>query len=355
MIWFLIGLIGITCLINGLTLRYGFRNLIYDIEIMKKTAEIEEEVEIISTIENRKLLSLSFISIYERYPRGLSIEERIYNVFILPYERIKRTYTIYGKERGIYFIKNLTLSLGDFIGFKMKHKEINLNKSLIILPRKLELKDSIIPLGSLNGDISVRRWIVDDPLMTNGIREYTGNEPERHIHWPSSLKYGNLMVKNFDFTTDNSVIIILNLESVKPYWDGVKKNEVEKAISLTRSVMEELEDSKIPYGFATNSYSIKEKGSQFYHPGRCNQLKYFLEILGSINYGIATSFEEHLEKILRQRVSSSTFIVITPKIFDAYIEPLNNLSRTATRTIIISVEKENLDKLNKNIIKYRGA
>ena len=355
MIWFLIGLIGITYLINQLTLHYGFRNLIYNMEIDKRTAEIGEEVEIQSIIENRKILSISFIRIYERFPKGLSREKNIYNLFILPYERIKRKYKIYGEERGSYHIKNPTLSLGDFIGFKMEHKEIDLNRNLIILPRKIELKDSIVPLGSLNGDTSVRRWIVDDPLMTIGIREYTGNEPERHIHWPSSLRYGELMVRNFDFTTDNSVIIILNLESVKPFWSGIEKDAIEQSICLTRAVMEELQDAKIPYGFATNSYSTKDKGSQFYRPGLgSGQLEYFLEILGSINYGIATSFEDHLEEISRQRANYTTFVVITPKIFESYIEPLDDLSVTATRTIVISVDQENLGKLNKNIIKYRG-
>ena len=356
MIWFLIGLIGFTYLINQLTLNYGFRDLVYEMEIKKRVAEIGEEVEIESTIENRKILSISFIRISERFPQGLSKGKNVYNLFILPYERIKRKYKIYGEERGLYYIKDSTLSLGDFIGFKLEHKEVDVNKNIIILPRKIELKDSITPLGSLNGDTSVRRWIVDDPLMTIGIREYTGNEPERHIHWPSSLRYGELMVRNFDFTTDNRVIIILNLESVKPFWSGIKKEPIERAICLTRAVMEELQKAKIPYGFATNSYSTKEKGSQFYHPGLGeNQLDYFLEILGSINYGIATSFEDHLNEISRQRVNYTTFVVITPKIFESYIEPLDNLNVTATKTIVISVEKENLDKLNKNIIKYRGA
>ncbi len=75
------------------------------------------------------------------------------------------------------------------------------------------MQEELAPAGALLGDISVRRWIVDDPpLMTIGIREYTGNEPERYIHWPSSMKHNKLMVKNFDFTTDNSVLIALNMK-----------------------------------------------------------------------------------------------------------------------------------------------
>ena len=100
---------------------------------------------------------------------------------------------------------------------------------IIIFPQKLDIEKSITPLGSFNGDISVKRWIIDDPLMTIGIREYTGNESERFIHWPSSLKYNSLMVKNFDFTTDNNVLIALNIESMKPYWQCIDEEAIEKA------------------------------------------------------------------------------------------------------------------------------
>ena len=46
MIWFLIGLISFTFILNTLTLRYGFSKLKYNMEINKRTAEIGEEIEI---------------------------------------------------------------------------------------------------------------------------------------------------------------------------------------------------------------------------------------------------------------------------------------------------------------------
>ncbi len=80
--------------------------------------------------------------------------------------------------------------------------------------------------------------------MTIGIREYTGNEPERYIHWPSSMKYNELMVRNFDFTTDNSVLIALNIETMKPSWEPIEEDLIENCISIARGVMEELEEEK---------------------------------------------------------------------------------------------------------------
>lgn len=358
MIWFLIGLIGFTFLFNILTLRYGFRKLKYNMEITKKVAEIGEEIEVHSTIENMKPLSISFLKILENFPNGFNVEENIYTLFIMPFQRVKRRYKVTGVKRGLHTIKDVVLELGDFIGFKMKHEIIEIYKQIVILPEKLELNESIVPIGSLNGDTSVKRWIIDDPLMTIGIREYTGNEPERFIHWPSSLKYGNLMVKNFDFTTDNSVIILLNIESTKPYWKEIKDDAIEKSISLTRTIMEELEELKIPYGFVSNAYNTSSnlvKG-HFYHPGLgANHLNHFLEILGSMDYIISSTLEETLNNITRKQGNYTTIVIITPDILGSYIGPINRLAKVVTRSIVISVEEGHLTRLDKNIIKYRGV
>lgn len=357
MIWFLIGLIGFTYSINKATLHYGFRNLLYRMEIEKEVFEIGEDIEIVSIIENKKPLTVSFLKVEEKFPKGFNVGGNIYTLFIMPYQRVKRTYKIFGEKRGLHRIKDVDLELGDFIGFNKSDQNIGIGKSLIILPKKIDLEKSITPIGSLSGDISVKRWIIDDPLMTIGIREYTGNEPQKLIHWPSTVKYNNLMVKNFDFTTDNSVLIVLNIESSKPYWKSIDSERIERAISITRAVMEEFEDSKTHYGFASNAYNLKPnkyiKG-YFYHPGLGNNhLYHLLEILGSIGY-MASTFEETLKDIRRKQGNYSTVIVITPKILEEYIEPINFLGKVANKTIVISVDGKHLEDLDKNIIKFRG-
>lgn len=353
MIWFLIGIIIFTFSLNKITLKYGFSNLFYSMEIPKKVVEIGEDINIISIFENKKPLSISFLQVEENFPKGFNVEEYRYTSFILPYQRVKRTYSIKGEDRGVYHIRDISLGLGDFVGFKTIYKNLSIDKEIVVLPKRLDLNENIIPFGSLNGNISVRRWIMDDPLMTIEVKEYTGREPEKHIHWPSSLRYGDLMVKNFDFTTDNSIIIVLNIESSKPHWLNINREAIEESISLVRGIMEELEEKKIPYGFTTNAYEASSLKDQFYYPGiGKNQLNYFLEVLGRMNYAISSPFEKFLEKIIKKRGNYSTYIVVTPKIFNDYISPLNIMSKSVEKLVLISLETENLGELNKNIVKH---
>lgn len=357
MIWYLFGLVVFIFLINRLTLSYGFNNLTYRMEIKKETAEIGEEIEITSIIENKKPLTVSFLKVIEKFPLGFSKINNIYTIFVMPYQRVKRTYKMHIKKRGRYFITEAELEVGDFIGLKTEKQKIPMQKEIIVFPMQINLENSLVPLGSLNGDVSVKRWIIDDPLMTIGIREYTGNEPERFIHWPSSVRYGNLMVKNFDFTTDNSVLVVLNVETMKPCWKPPEEELIEKVISLARGVMEEFEALRIPYGLATNAYNVdssNEKG-YFFHPGLGHShLDNLLRVLGRIDYRLPSFFETTIKDISKRQGNYTTAVIITPRILDTYIEPINFLSRSVNRTVVISLEEEHLEKLNNNIIKYRG-
>lgn len=357
MIWLLLGIILVTIVLNRLSLKYGFLKLDYNMEVEKTVVEIGEDLTIITLIENPKLLSVPFLMVNEKFPLGFSEEDNSYSVFLMPYQRIIRRYSIKALKRGLHRFADINLDIGDFIGFDSDKKTIKTNKKVTVLPEKIDLKNSIVPVGDLYGDISVKRWIVDDPLMTVGLREYTSNDPQKYIHWPSSMRYGELMVKKFDFTTDRSAIVLLNVESSKPYWKNIEGDLIEEAIKICRATIEELENLKIPYGFATNAYNVNSDYNMehYYHPGLGKaQCQRFIEILGNINYAVSSTLEDTLGNISRRKGSYSTVIVITPTILDSYVEPLNNLSKVISKTVAISIEDKNLNKLNSNIYKYRG-
>lgn len=357
MIWFLFGIIVFTLLLNRISLKYGFEKLHYTMEVGKQVVEIGEDIPFKSVIDNPKPLTVSFLKVNEKFPSGLAEEENIYSIFMMPYQRIKRSYNIKAVERGLHRITEVELILGDFIGFENEIKHLKINSKVTILPERIELGKSISPVGDLYGDISVKRWIIDDPLMTVGIREYTEGDPQKYIHWASSMRYGELMVKQFDFTTDNSVMVLLNIETSKPYWSDINAELIEETIKVCRAVIEEMEELKIPYGFASNAFNIDSEHSKeyYYYPGTGKAHRdRFLEILGNINYAVSSSFEDTVGNISRRKGSYSTVVVITPKILESYINPMNKLSKVITKMVVISMDDENLNSLNYDILKYRG-
>ncbi|HBI55789.1 MAG TPA: hypothetical protein DDY38_03050 [Firmicutes bacterium] len=356
MIWYVLGLLALTLIINYLVLLFGFTELTYQLALENKDYEIGEEIPVSSLVENNKPLTVSYLKVDEFFPPHFNVAKNTYSLFIMPFQRVRRKYKIFANKRGLFRINEAVLELGDFVGFKSEQKRMALDQEIVVLPKKVELAESIVPLGALGGDVSVRRWIIDDPLMTIGIREYTGNEPQRFIHWPSSAKYGRLMVKKFDFTTDNSVLVILNVETMKPSWKPIEEELIDEAVSLARGVLEEFEELNIPYGLATNAYNEQSGGrGYYYHTGLgAGHLGALLHTLGSIHFRIPGFFENTLREIRRNRGNYSTAVIITPRILETYLEPIDLLARAVPRTVVIAIEDEHLADLSSNIIKYRS-
>ncbi|HSL87264.1 MAG TPA: hypothetical protein VK861_10055, partial [Bacteroidales bacterium] len=180
MLWVFLGILLATLVVNELFYHYSMKNLHYRTRTDKKVYEIGEEIALMPTIDNRKFLSVPFLRIDEYYDKALSIEVNSYSLFLLPFQRVKRTYHIHGNRRGLWHIEEASLKFGDLLGFHQGYKEVALKVPIVILPEKRPLKEVILPYAGLYGPFSVQRWIIDDPLMIRGIREYTGSESQRH-------------------------------------------------------------------------------------------------------------------------------------------------------------------------------
>lgn len=368
MIYVLIFLISIGLVLNILSKKYVLHNLYYSREIDKKIVEIDEEFEIVTVVENKKLLPVTFLQVIEKFPSALkykfkaSTEESAEYMFhktamlMFPYQRVKRSYKVFCNQRGRLVFRDVSLIGGDLLGLNTSILELERLQEVVVLPQKTDLENEIIPYGSYYGDISVKRWIIDDPILSVGIREYTGTEPIKTIHWPSSLRAGTLMVKEFDYTSDNTVMIALNIECAKPFWSGMNIEKMEKCISIAREVIEKFEEAGIPYGLASNAHYNGAKNSGSIEAAGFGRAHYnnTVESLGRIECGISMSFEELLGSIAKGAGSYTTFVIITPVVLEDYLDSINSLSEKAMRTVLISLDKSNLEYLRDGILTYVG-
>lgn len=371
MAYLLLFLVVLGIVLNKLSKKYTLFGVTYSREISKKLLEIGEDFHITTVIENRKFLPVTFLQIIERFPAGIEYRFRadqfktvefLYHtitMFLLPFQRIKRIYTATSYKRGRYIFEDVSIIGGDLLGLNTFVKSIRYNQEIVVLPKTVDLESELIPYGNYNGNLSVQRWIIDDPTMIIGIKEYTGLEPAKTIHWPSSLRMGNLMVKKFDFTLENTAMIILNVECDKPFWVDIKPNDIERCISITRGVMERFEALGMPYGFATNSimHGLPASRNVVYPSAGPSHLEVLLECLGRVSYSISLTFEELLLRLNRKDLHCSTYVIITPKVLESYVEPINNLTSELEEVILISLKDENMEFISQDVLKYldRGA
>ncbi len=239
--------------------------------------------------------SLSFLAWYAEY--RMTVRGR---------RGITRSVKLAFRRRGVYRIGAWQLSAGDLMGFRenIRHGE---GKKVVVMPERSKQRTSLDALGGFLGDVSVRRFILEDPVLTVGFRDYTGREPLRAISWTRTAQSGSLQVKQYDYTAERHVVVLLNTE-------GADAAQLEECLRLTRSVCERLEQQKIPYAFRTNANL----------PGPVGKVHAMVEGLGqrhlnTILYGLGGadgtcfhSFRYMARQTLKKRKSSESYIVITP-------------------------------------------
>lgn len=166
-------------------------------------------------------------------------------LYLMPHSRFTTEFRFSLPERGVYCAESYCMEAGDLLGITSKVVSGSIPDKITVMPRRCANVELNEVLGGWLGDISVRRFILEDPVLTTGYREYTGVEPMRSISWKQSARTGSLQVKKFDHTADAVVTVLLNLQNGR-------RMENEACLEICRTVCETLEQKHIPYSFATN-------------------------------------------------------------------------------------------------------
>ena len=201
--------------------------------------------------------------------------------------------------RGMHDLGQYFLETGDFLGLFPIMGNGRIYKRIVCTSQKYGAGELAISGGEM-GEVSVRRFIMDDPTMFLGYREYTGREPMKQISWKQTAKAGRLMVRVNDYTSDRVVTILVNMySSLRP--------QLENCLKLVRTVCEQLEEAKIPYELMTNGDLLSV------HEGMGREhLFYILRRIGISRLAGFTSFGSLIDRCVRRKRSNSRYIVITP-------------------------------------------
>ena len=302
---------------------YALKSLVPHTSWDRTLAEPDQPITQSITVENHSRLAIPFVRVVLGYPDDAkpasdkNFQKRHYRNNILSWNAeyrltlrgrrsVTKQVTMTFGQRGVYQAGNYHLSAGDLLGFR-EAKCHGDGKSIVVMPHLSQQRTSLDAVGGFIGDISVKRFILEDPILTTGFRDYTGREPMRTISWTRTAQAGALQVKQYDYTAERHIVVLLNVE-------GADEEEFEECLRLTRSVCERLEQQKIPYGFRTNGNlpgPVGKIASMVEGLGE-QHLKTILYGLGSADNTCFHSFAYMTRQTLRTRKSSEAYIVITP-------------------------------------------
>lgn len=261
-----------------------------------------------------------------------------YTTWLRPHQEVQFRVPVSISRRGQYMLGTLRVFGGDFLGLKQEVRRLKQFRAVIAAPREAPESQITDVLGGFLGDISVRRFIYEDPVLTSGFREYTGREPMRSISWTQSARGQGLMVKKYDYTAEPAVSVLLNVDSTAADREAL----LEKCFSITRTVCRMLEEAGISYDFLTNAdimgtSELLGEGEEWSELGDGfgeNHFRAVLERLGLATYYTPFSGERLLERSLEAGTSRGR-ILITPGDDFTSSQTLVRLSEAANGNLLI--------------------
>lgn len=115
--------------------------------------------------------------------------------------------------RGVYTFSETKVVLGDLLGLVTVTPTLVCEPATVVVrPRLTELDGLFSDAGRAAGDgrrILLRRQAGFD---FHSVRQYEQGESLRRVHWPSSARRGQLMVKELEDTAHDGVVVILDCD-----------------------------------------------------------------------------------------------------------------------------------------------
>jgi uncharacterized protein (DUF58 family) len=126
--------------------------------------------------------------------------------------RQKRIYTArtWLTNRGGFPLGPTTITSGDPFGMFRVFKKYPAAASLVVLPMIFPVAQFVSPPGLLPGGKAIRRKSLDITPHASGVREYVPGDPMKRIHWPTSIRRGQIMVKEFEQDPQAEVWLFLD-------------------------------------------------------------------------------------------------------------------------------------------------
>lgn len=336
---------------------FGLRRISYSRHFSERACYEGDTVLLVERIANAKVLPVPWLRLESlmdaslQFPRqenfdvhsGTLMQNQKSFFSLMPFTSVIRRHRIVCAKRGCYDLNTVSLSCGDVFGMGAQSKTLKLNVRLLVYPRLVPLEDIPLPSHSWQGDITVRRWILDDPFIIQGAREYRYGDPLNAVNWKATARTGQLQVHQRDFTADHRLMIYLNFEVSEQMWSQVSDPElIERGLRYAASLASDSIRKGIPTGFGCNSGTVDSpKESVRVEPGSGTQhLELLLDTLAQVVVDRTIAIRTFLEQDIERGARKMDIILITAYVSEEMQACIEQLERNDNAVRIVPLMRE---------------
>ncbi|MFD0868247.1 Uncharacterized conserved protein (some members contain a von Willebrand factor type A (vWA) domain) [Chlamydia abortus] len=315
-----------------------------------------EEVQLVERIANRKWLPVPWLKLESLIHANLQFQKQ-YNLNIsggqmfqnhsslfslMPYTQITRRHYIRCMKRGAYSLDTATLTCGDLLGMQSVFKTVPVSAQLLVYPKTVPMEEIPLPYRSWQGDLLVRRWIMEDPFMINGVREYRYGDSMKDVNWKATARVGTLQVHNRGFTADHRLMICVNFEVSEEMWNAVTDPElIERGISYAATLAEDGIRQGMEVGFGCNGYTVDQPNEAVRIEPVSGQehLTLLYETMAKLVIECSCEMSAFLEAEAWNGNQNTVYLLITPYVSAKMQDKIHRLESNGNRVEIIPLNR----------------
>jgi uncharacterized protein (DUF58 family) len=183
-------------------------NLIRSIDQARATPGSTVRVEL--GLENRTFVASKILLAQEQIPEQLGPSPRFVLDRLPGRSRLRIHYTVTAGGRGRYLLGPLTFRMTDPLGMSEVTRAFTTTTPLIVPPRTWPLAPAPLSGGPGHDDRAHGRSLLPVGADDGTVREYRNGDDIRRLHWRSTARRGQLMVRQEEQPQDPKATVLLD-------------------------------------------------------------------------------------------------------------------------------------------------
>lgn len=236
-------------------------------------------------------------------------------------------YEVLCRPRGVYRVGPSLVSVTDPLGFANVTSAIGTVDRLVVYPSVENLTG--IPIGrgqdqTTNTTRASFSHSGGEDFFT--LRVYQQGDDLRKVHWPSSAKHDELMIKQLEMPWQSRAFIVFDPRAEPhPSAEGF-----EKAVQGAASVLRHLYRS----GYTPTMWAGSGSGTLV---SNAQAYRVAMEELATIRPRRSVSLEQLVKQLRNGSVSGEVLVMVTGQVDDDDVAVFQRLSQDFSRTVVLSV------------------
>jgi uncharacterized protein (DUF58 family) len=322
--WALLALLGVAYLLAF----FGIRSLYFKRQTRALRAEVGSYFDEKIVVENGSWVPKLWLEIEDQ---GQHPDHTASSVVSLgPYGRFVDSVHTLCRQRGVFQLGPVFAESGDPFGLFRHRRQIDGTNTLVVYPIALDLPTfgrlpGDLPGGGLQGE----RVQFTTPNVA-GVREYLPGDTYNRIHWPSTARQRQLMVKEFELDPFSDVWLVLDFDETTMVGTGPESTE-EYAVSVTASLAKHFLKENRAVGVVSQGQVLgADRGTR--------QLLRVLELLAFLRPRARPNLHELLLGEQQRFGRTDCLVVITAAVDDAWVRTAKTLEARGIHSSAVLIE-----------------